>query len=132
MHFAIQRNNIVAGHSVLCNIDWSFVTFIQETWSPVQTFRCYRPVDGCFWKAFIASDVFRMSIFTHADTLAIVDILTIDINRLRNKLHIIICDFGKIFFIFLQTFLWVFAQKYRIRPPGNIPGPVVWIIWKRK
>ena len=127
MYFAIERNDVMAGQSVFGNVDRCLVSFVEEARSPVEAFRCHRPVDSGFRESFIAFYKLRFAVFTHADALTVVDVLSVHVNWLGDQLHIFIRDLWKIFFIFYESFFRIMTEKDRIGPPGNVPGPVLLI-----
>lgn len=65
MYFAIERNDVMAGKSVFGNVDRCFVSFVEEARSPVEVFRCYRPVNGSFRESVIAFYKLRFAVFCY-------------------------------------------------------------------
>ena len=124
MDLSVQRDSIMAGHTVLRNIDRLVISLIEELRSPVQALRGYRPVHCSFCISGYTVCFLRSSVRSHTERPAVIDILSVYIDRFGDKSHILVRDPWQIFLISLKPFFRIMSQQNRIRPPCHIPCPV--------
>ena len=102
---AVQRNRIVAGHTVFRNANRHFVPFIQEFRAPTQSLGRDRPLNSCLGETGLSLYKYRLSVFAYGHGLAVVNVLSVEVNGLADQLHIFLGNFGKTFLVHFQSFL---------------------------
>ena len=122
----------MAGHTVFCHKQRKLITVINKLHTPVEAVRCNRPVGCGLRKALRSFGKFDFSVFTCFYKVSIINILSHEIQRLGNQLHILIGNFRQILCKLLQAFFRIFSQEYRIIKPCHIPGPVIHRLIKAK
>ena len=129
MDFSVQRNIIMAGHAVLCNIERQLISVIQKFYAPVEASRCDRPVGSRLGRTDGSVHIFRFTVSALSHHIAVVNILSHEIKGLGNQLHILIRNLREIFRKLLKSLLRIFSKENRIVEPCHIPGPVIhWLI----
>ncbi len=64
--------------------------------------------------------------------MAVINVLRIYVNLLRNQLQIFLRDFRQIGRVAFQPFLRIPPQQYGVRPPRNIPRPIPVVLRQRE
>ena len=116
MYLSVQLYPVVACHAVFAEQDWFLIPFIQEERTPVQHLRCHRPTHLCTCAADVGVFCIAVGIFR---CLALVDVYTVKINRLRDNFHVTFLDFRHIVTEDLIGILRVFSEEDRVCPPGQ-------------
>ena len=117
----------MARKSVLCDEDRLLIAVIQELRSPVQCVRRHRPVRCTLRIAGVTAEQLRLTVFAHADRIAEINILAIDVDRLTDDLHIIIGNLGQVLLKVNEELFRILSEDDRIRPPCRIPCPCAFL-----
>ena len=110
------------GHPVLRYIDRFLITLIEEFRSPVKYLRSHRPLDGSLREARIAVYTDRIAVFIRTNGYSIINILTVEIQRLRDQLQIFLQRLREILTKALHDIFRILSQKDRIGTESHIPA----------
>ena len=97
----------MAAHTVLRDIQRQRIALRQEFNSVVKRLRRYRPIGSRLGEAWLSCNKFRLTVLTGSDVITVIDILSHEVERLMDQLHIRIRDFRQILLELLQSFLRV-------------------------
>ena len=125
MHLTVQGYGVMAGHTVLRDIQRHVVALIKELAAPVNTLRGHGPLDGRLGKSRVTVHILDSAVRGPPHFVAIVHILSHKVQGLGDQLHVLRGNLRQILCETLQALLRVAAQKYGITIPGHIPGPVI-------